>query len=57
MPVLKVKTEEGVWETISGNAQSDLPEVTTEDAGKFLRVSEGGLWVAMTVCSAEEVGF
>lgn len=57
MPVLKVKTEEGAWEVISGNAQSELPDVTVEDSGKFLRVSGGGEWIAMTVRSAEEVGF
>lgn len=37
--------------------ESDLPTVTTSDAGKFLRVSSTGEWVAETVPSAESEGY
>lgn len=36
---------------------SSLPEVTTDDTGKFLRVSSTGAWVAETVPNAEEASF
>lgn len=35
---------------------SDMPEVTTADNGKFLRVINGD-WAAATVPNAEEVAF
>lgn len=35
-----------------GGAGGSLPAVTTADAGKFLRVSRSGFWVAETVASA-----
>lgn len=38
----------------TGNA---IPAVTTSDAGKFLRVSSTGEWVAETVPSAESEGY
>ena len=34
-----------------------LPTVTASDKGKFLRVSNNGVWVAATVHNAEEVSF
>lgn len=38
-------------------AGSSLPEVTSSDAGKFLRVSADGVWVAATIPNAEEASF
>lgn len=42
-------------DNISGG--SSLPEVSTADAGKFLRVNADGAWIAETVPSAEEASF
>lgn len=36
---------------------AELPSVTPEDVGKFLRVSLNGLWIAATVPSAENQSF
>lgn len=38
------------------NFENGLPEVTTEDNGKFLRVVDGA-WVAVSVPNAEEASF
>ena len=35
----------------------ELPTVTSEDAGKFLRVSSAGTWVAESIPNAEEASF
>ena len=36
---------------------SGLPEVTVNDAGKFLRVSSSGTWAAEVIPNAEGVSF
>lgn len=38
-------------------SSSALPTVTTTDAGKFLRVSADGVWVAESIQNAEEASF
>ena len=40
-----------------GSSGSALPDVTTADAGKFLRVTDEGLWAAVSIPNAEGVGF
>ena len=52
-------TEEEVIELINIQlaAYKALPVVTLTDAGKFLRVSENGEWVAETIQSTKEVAF
>lgn len=67
------KIEENIGKTISYNGDlyliigensvklvtkpNELPSVTTEDAGKFLRVGANGVWVAESIPNAEEASF
>ena len=46
---------DGTW--TKTDAPSSMPTVTSVDAGKFLRVSADGLWVAETITNAEEASF
>lgn len=39
------------------DADNLLPDVTNEDAGKFLRVSNNGAWVAESIANAEGASF
>lgn len=39
------------------SSSTGLPEVSSADAGKFLRVNTNGDWVAMAIPNAEEVSF
>lgn len=39
------------WETVG------LPKVANEDTGKFLRVSDAGVWEAQTVENGNEVAY
>ena len=50
----------GVKETINEDSipsSVKLPTVTDADAGKFLRVSADGKWVAESIANAEEASF
>lgn len=48
--------EEALKDIPSGTTSS-LPEVTTADAGKILRVSANGTWEVQSLVNAEEVAF
>ena len=42
----------------ANNAVSNvIPNISSSDAGKFLRVSSNGSWIVTTVDNAEEVKF
>ena len=58
----KVTLAEDVVEKIESKylpdniGDSSLPEVTTADAGKFLRVTDEGVWAAVAMIDVSEVG-
>lgn len=55
--VMTVVNGEWAAQTLSITHPTELPIVSTSDAGKFLRVSSAGLWVAETIPNAEEASF
>lgn len=52
----KAKARENIGALGSGDI-TGLPDVTTADAGKFLRVDSNGAWAAVAVGTAEETSF
>lgn len=53
-----VKSVNNIKPDKNGNiAIVDLPAVTSEDSGKFLRVSSTGEWIAESISNAEGVNF
>ena len=53
-----VKSVNNIKPDKNGNiAIVDLPAVTSEDSGKFLRVSSTGEWIAESISNAEGANF
>ena len=53
-----VKSVNNIKPDKNGNiAIVDLPAVTSEDSGKFLRVSSTGEWAAESISNAEGASF
>lgn len=50
-------TAQRLKQAVKYHAPKELPTVTTADAGKFLRVSSSGTWVAEAVPSAESEAY
>ena len=48
---------ESIASQLSQQMAKVLPAVTAADAGKFLRVSDSGVWAAETIPSAEGANF
>lgn len=42
---------------IDSSINDILPEISSDDEGKFLRVSSDGTWEVATITNAEEVSF
>ena len=57
MDVLEAKIDEAISAELPDDIGAGLPEVTIDDAGKFLRVSADGSWVVEAVPNAEEASF
>lgn len=53
----RIKIGDGETTVINLPFVKELPQVSTVDVGKFLRVSANGVWAAETIARAEEAEF
>lgn len=51
-----LKVENGEWAAVEESQSVVLPNVTSQDVGKFLRVGADGSWIVETIQNVAEVG-